>query len=519
LKARLALPVIVVALLALALAGCGGGGGSGSSGGTDPASVAPPKTPIYAGFTLRPEGEAKANVEELAETVGGIDDLGEFIVTELEKESHDEGEPVDYEKDVEPWLGKEGGVFGESGPESDFSGGFAIQVEDEGEAWAFVARQSEKEDPPAKDGAYQGVKFKVDKKGQVTGVFDGLLVFAEDEAIFKEAVDASKGEALSGEERFSKAVEDVPGGSLAHLFVDVGGLIQRSGKETSPQTQAFLETTGIEPGKATLLASLIPGSDQVEIEVSTDAGGQNPPSGGASQTLEALPEDAIAAVASPEFGSRFLEGIDRIDREGIPGQVPPHQLKKALKAEGIDLESIAGSIGNVGVFVEGNTKNNLSGALVMETEGSKEATNTVSNIGLFLRAAGVPGVTAIKGTATGFSIHSRELGDQPLVVAAEGERIAVGYGLAAANAALAGSGDTLGDSPAYKEAVSALGETPITGFVDGPAALRLVSNLVPAGEEGFKKAKPYLRKITYVAIGAEASGELSKAKVIVGVAK
>jgi hypothetical protein len=519
-QARLALPALLAALAAALIAGCGGGGGS-SSGGTDPASVTPPKSPLYVGFTVRPEGETKANVEELAETVGGIDNLGEFIVTELEKQSHDEGEPFDYEKEIEPWLGKEGGVFAESDSGGNLSRyGVAVQVEDEGEAQAFVEKQSEKEDKPATDGSYQGNDFKIDSEGQAIGVFDGLLLVAEDEEVFKAAVDASEGESLGDQERFSSAVEDVPGASLAHVFVDIGGLIKQSGKEIDPQTQTFLETAGIEPKNATAVASLVPGSEEVEIDLATDVVGQNPPGGDASKTLEALPEASIAAIASPEFGTRFLEGIDRIDENGIPGSVPPHELKKALQSEGIDLDSIAGSIGNVGVFVEGNTKNNLSGALVLETKDSKEATNTVSNLGLFLRAAGLPGITAITGKATGFSVRSPELGQQPLVVAAEGSKIAVGYGLAAANAALAGSGDTLGDSPAYKEAVSALGDTPITGFVDGPAALRLASTLVePGEEEGFKQAKPYLRKVDYVAIGAEASGDLAKAKMIVGVGK
>lgn len=520
-KARLALPVLLTALAAALIAGCGGSGSSSGSSGTDPATIAPPKSPIYIGFTVRPEGETKANVEELAETVGGIDNLGEFIVTELEKQSHDEGEPFDYEKEIEPWLGKEGGFFAESDSGGNLSRyGAAVQVEDEGEAWAFVEKQAEQESPPGKDGTYQGVKFKIDKEGQAVGVSDGLLLIAEDEEVFKAAVDASEGESLADQERFSKAVEGVPGASLAHVFVDIGGLIKQSGKEIDQQTQTFLETTGIEPKSATAVASLLPGSEEVEIDLSTDVGGQNPPAGDASKTLEALPEASIAAIASPEFGTRFLEGIDRIDESGIPGSVPPHELKNALQSEGIDIESIVGSIGNVGVFVEGNTKNNLSGALVMEAKGSKEATSTVSNLGLFLRAAGIPGITTITGKATGFSIRSPELGHQPLIVAAEGSKIAVGYGLAAANAALAGSGDTLGDSPAYKEAVSALGDTPITGFVDGPAALRLASTLVePEEEEGFKKAKPYLRKIEYVAIGAEASGDLSKTKMIVGVGK
>ena len=47
---------------------------------------------------------------------------------------------------------------------------------------------------------------------------------------------------------------------------------------------------------------------------------------------------------------------------------------------------------------------------MLTTKGSKEATNTVSNIGLLLRASGTPGITAIGGKASGFSIRGSDLG-------------------------------------------------------------------------------------------------------------
>ncbi len=133
-----------------------------------------------------------------------------------------------------------------------------------------------------------------------------------------------------------------------------------------------------------------------------------------------------------------------------------------------------------------------------------------------------PGITAISGKASGFSIRSDDLGSKPLVVAAEGERIAIAYGPAAAAQALAtdAKGDSLADSATYKEAVSSLGDTPISGFVDGPAALKLASALIPADEkEEFDEAKPYLTKIDYLAIGSGASGELATAKLIAGIGK
>lgn len=518
-KTRLLLPMLLLALSALFVAGCGGGDDEGG-GGTDPASLAPAKAPVYIDFTVRPEGKTKANIETLAKTVAGVDDLGELIVTELEKSAAEEGEGFDYEKEVEPWLGERGGLFLQDYEEDDFEGyGAAIEATDEDAARDFVDKTIEADDETFKDGSYEGVDFKVQEDETTIGVFDGLVVMAENEAIFKSMVDASDGENLSGEETYTSAVSNVPSESAADVYVDIGGLIKESGGEIDSETRALLDSLGIEPDEATAVASLVPGSDQIEIELTTNLSGENPPSGDASELLGSLPGDSLVAFASADFGKRFNEGIDQIDKEGIPGEVPPNQLKKSLKQAGIDLESIAGSIGDVGGFVRGSSESNLGGALVLATEDATQAKNTVSNIGLFLRSAGIPGVTAINGKASGFSIRDAELGRQPVVVAAKGSRIAIGYGLASALAGFEGSGQTLADSPAYKKAVGALGGTPVSAFVDGPAALKLANSLVPAGEEEYEEAEQYLRKIDYVALGSEASDGLATAKLIVGVSE
>src|SRR5215203_4375687 len=517
-KLRLVLPVLLVALAALLVAGCGGSDDSGSDE-TDPASVAPAKAPVFIGFTVRPEGETKQNIEALAQKIAGVDDLGELIVAELENEAADGGEEFDYEKEVEPWLGEEGGIFLQDYEEEDFeSYGAAIQTSDEDAAREFVNEKIEADkDESAEDGSYEGVDFKVQEDETTIGVFDGLVAFAEDEATFKAMVDASDGENLAADEDFSAAISRAPEDSAADVFADIGGLIEETGGEIDTETETFLDAVGIEPDEATAVASLVPGSDQIEIDLSTDLGGDNPPSGDASELLGSLPATSVAAFASAEFGQRFNEGIDQIDEQGIPGEVPPNQLKKTLKQAGVDLEAIAGSIGDVGAFVTGNSEKTLGGAVIMTTDDETQAKNTVDNIGLFLRSANVTGVTAINGKASGFSIRDAELGRQPVVVVAKGSRIAIGYGLAPTTAAFDESGKTLADSPTYKDAVSALGGTPVAAFVDGAAALKLSESMIPAGEAEFEAAQQYLQKIDYVAVGSEASDELTTAKLIVGV--
>ncbi len=516
-KLRLVPFLLLAVLAALVVTGCGGGDDDGGSGGTDPASVAPAGAPVFIDATIRPEGETKANIEALAQKIAGVDDLGGLIVEELESSASDDGEELDFEKEVEPWLGDEAGIFLQAYEGGDFEGyGAAIQTSDEGAARDFVDEQVEADDEEAKDGSYEGVDFKVEGDGTAIGVFDGLVVLAEDEAIFKGMVDASNGENLAGEEAFANATSDVPSDSAADVFVDIGALIDEAGGEIDSDTQLFLDSLGIEPDEATAVASLVPGSNHVEIDFSTDLSGDNPPSGDASELLGSLPGTAVGALASAEFGKRFDEGIDQIDKEGIPGSVPPNQLKKTLKEAGIDLEAIAGSIGDVGLYVTGNSERTLAGALVLETESDSEAQNTVANVGLFLRKAGISGVTKVNGEASGFSIRSPELGRQPVVVAAKGSRIAIGYGLASVGSAFQESGKTLADTAAYEDATGILGGTPIAMFVNGPAALNLADALVPAGEEGYEEAKPYLRKIEYLALGSEASDDLATAKLIVG---
>ena len=55
-KTRLVLPVLAAAAALALLAGCGGGGDSSS---TDPASVAPPETPVFIEATMQPTGYAE----------------------------------------------------------------------------------------------------------------------------------------------------------------------------------------------------------------------------------------------------------------------------------------------------------------------------------------------------------------------------------------------------------------------------------------------------------------------------
>jgi hypothetical protein len=495
-KARLLAAALAAAATIALIAGCGGG-----SSGSDIAQLAPPGTPVFVEGTLRPEGELKSNVDAIAKRVAGVENLGDLIVEELESEAESEGEPVDFAKEVEPWLGEHGGVFFEKLEGEDFTGtGVLVESTDTEATQEFVD------------------KHKGGMEGRKVGLVGDFLVVAEDHEVFKEIVEASEGESLGDEDTFTKAISAASDGSLADVYVDVGKLIKQNGGKIDPTVRQILGNAGIDPSEATAVASIVPGSEQIAVELSSDLAGEEAPTGDASKLLGELPGNAFAGLAVSGFGKQLKQAVDSLDAEGIPGKVPPHQLKKGLKQLGIDLEGVTSSLQDAGIFAAGGDKSSLGGALVLTTKGSK-ATEAIANVGLLLRQVHVAGVTALSGKYSGFSIHSKELGSKPLVIAAKEGRLAIGYGLAPTlNGLLSGSGKgrTLSEDPAYEAAVASLGDTPIGGFADGPAALSLADALIPNSDEGFQKAKRYLRSIRFLALGTASQGELATAKLIVG---
>jgi hypothetical protein len=518
-KTRLVLPALAVLLAAVVLiAGCGGSDSSSS----DLASFAAPGSLVHIEGELQPSGELKSNVDSLAKSVGGIDNLGNYIVAKLEDSARGDGEPLNYAKEVEPWLGEKAGVSFKGLKDGNLTEPVVVvESTDVAATEEFIDKQAKQSKVPYKDASYEGIDFKVGgSNGNAIGVIGESLVMAEDgESGFKAAVDASNGESLADEARFQDAISAASDGSLADVYVDVGGLIEASGNGIAPQVQEILKNAGIDPSEATAVASVVPGSDQVEVDLSSDLGGEEAPSGDASALIGSLPADSFVALGASGFGDQVKEAIDKLDAEGIPGQVPPNQLKSSLNSIGIDLDKIAVSLKDAAVFAQGNSKNSLGGALVL-TSNSGEAAKTVANLGVLLRRTGAPGVTGVSSSgASGFSIRTPELGKKPLVVVAKGDRVAVGYGLAPALQGLATEGETLSDLASYKAAVSALGDTPISGFVDGPGALSLAEALVPPSETGFQEAKRYLKSIDYIAIGTGSSDGLATAKLIVGVSE
>jgi hypothetical protein len=513
--------LVLVAVLAAALiAGCGGSSGGG--GGGEPAGLAPKSAPVYLAVNLAPEDKASEELDALTQSVLGIENVGEFVAEKLEGAALGEGNGFNFEKEVEPWLGEKAGMYLTGYDGDEFTGyGVAIETTDAGEAEEFLESRVEARDEEAEEGEFEGDKYWIEPEDEsVLGMVGDYVVFGETKADFEAMVEAFEGEGLNESPKYKKAIEATEAEGIGSVYVDIGGLIEEAKGSIPPETESVFGLIGIEPRNSTAVATVIPRSEQIEIDLATDLTKSTAPTGDASKLLESLPATAVLGFASPEFGKSFGEGIDELSEEGIPGQIEPGELKPALESVGINLDSIAASIGDIGGFAEGSSASSLGGALVIETDDASEAKNTVGNVGLLLRAAGTKGVTAISGNLSGFSVRSADLGSQPLIVGASGEKIVVAYGPKAAAQALRSQAKTLGQTPDFEAAKGALGSTPISAFVDGGPALKLVDAVLPADKQAkFAEAKPYLRKIAYAAIGSESEGSATTAKVIIGLRK
>jgi hypothetical protein len=515
-KARLMLTAALLAALLALLSGCGG-----DSSSPNMAELVPQGSVVYAEGQLQPSGELQSNADALAEKIAGVDNLGDFVVSKLEESARDDGEPFDFAKEVEPWLGERGAVAFQRLEDGDLSSPLIIvQSTDLDATQEFVDAQAEGSAEPYEHVVYEGVDYRYRRENATAiGVIGDFLVVTKGSFTMESAINSlSKDASLADEDRFEEAMAAASEDSLADVYADVGALIdQSSGEGISDQAQQLLRNAGIDPSDATAVASIVPGSDRIEVDLSSDLAGERPPRGDASDLLASLPGKAFAGIAISGFGGQLKDAIDTLDKEGISGTVPPNQLKKGLMEAGVDLEGLASSLRDGAIFAVGSDESSLGGALVLSTEGS-QATEAIASLGLLLRRGRVEGVTALSGKYSGFSVRSDELGPKPLVVAAKKGRIAIGYGLPATIQGLtSGSGETLSDNPAYEDAVASLGDAPISGFADGPAALGLADALIPSSDDDFEAAKQYLKSISFLALGpGEEEDGLATAKLIVG---
>lgn len=255
----LRLAAVLLFLAATALAGCGGSTHtSGTSG--DPASLVPASTPLYLGATVRPDGALKTHALAAGDTLTRQSDPYLRLLSALQTPG---SQALDFNRDVAPWLGSQGGIFLSSSSSSSkllallqqgllgsssstsawpFSakggaqGAIVLDARDTAKALSFITAQAKR--AGAHTAGYKGVTYYAAPSGVAFAIVEHIVAIGS-EAGVRGVIDTSLGGAsLAGSAGYTKLLAVAPSSALAHLYSNPGA-----------------STAGREPGSATTGAS------------------------------------------------------------------------------------------------------------------------------------------------------------------------------------------------------------------------------------------------------------------------
>ena len=312
-KLRLALAASPRSPPLAAVAGCGGG------------ATRPPIWPTWrrpgrrssskAGAPeRRTEGEHRRPRQEIA----GIDDLGGSIVSELESSASDDGEKSISRRKSNPGWARRAASSSRDYDGGDFSGPGVISNRPtpprrRNSSTRSQGERSAEGSAPTK-GSTTGRRRRRQRDRRGRRLPRRSAKTNGSSRRWSTPRTANRWPTKTASPTRSSAASD---GSLADVYVDVGGLIEQSGGEIDPRPARSSQSAGIDPSEATAVASLIPGSDQVEIDLSSDLGGEKPPTGDASELLGSLPPARSPRSPSPASANSCRKrSTDR--REGHP---------------------------------------------------------------------------------------------------------------------------------------------------------------------------------------------------------
>ena len=411
-----ALAVLAVAALAVMLLR----GGDGALG-ANPARVTPPRVALYADVFLRPPGEQGANARKLLARAVGARDTGARLGTLVGQAVAGGRDRFDYRRDVEPWIGARVGVFFRTlaGPRS--RGTVVVAARDAGRARAAIVTAPD----AGVRRSYREVDYALRPDGTAAGVVDGFAVIGDESGV-RASIDAARGYALSGTDRFRSRVRRAKEDRVGFVYLDLlsfgdllgPGLVPAA---TAKQLRERLSVTDPLPVVATLSAkpsaalvdfgprpgnSVAPGqqgqgnagggqgdggtppgeaggggaptpgaggSDEVAGPEAGPGSGASPgaPTAGLSvlsaPLLPELPADAWLAVGVADAGRRAAELVDPAIDPGL-GLDAVDDVERRLGRDGLDLRGgVLPALGGMVLFVRGGSPGRLDGGAVIES--------------------------------------------------------------------------------------------------------------------------------------------------------
>jgi hypothetical protein len=274
-----------------------------SGGGAQPHDVMPASTQVYVRLDLDPSAGQKIDlfkllrkVPDLADEIGIKDEQADIRELVFPKILASECKDVDYDRDVEPWLGDRIGVGASI---KDRSALIAVQVTDE-------------------DASRAGIKklFGCADEKYGIGYRDGYALIAPTQAEVDKAAAATDKATLGDNKTFAADFDSLGDQGIASAWADLKSLsdLPEAKEALGPQLDQLVKAGSV---ATTLRAD----GDAIELAV---LGGMAPAKGDSKVAgLGKLPSDTIAALSVSGGGKQVAEGfesfVDEFDRQFAGG--------------------------------------------------------------------------------------------------------------------------------------------------------------------------------------------------------
>jgi hypothetical protein len=508
--------LVIFCLLVLAsVAGCGGGGAA--SGGPDPATSIPANAGIYVEGVVRPEGDTRDDALAAVGKLLGTSTPEKTLEDFFNKNAKDEKDkPLNWDRDVSPWLGERAGVWASTRGEGGFA--FAIATKDSGKAEEFLKRDTATD----RKASYKGVDYTVDSEGVASGLSGDFLLLGN-EPEFKQTIDAQKGDSLGDAKRYKDAVSKLDENRLGTLFVDVKPLIDVALRQDPAQRQQFEQFSRIFPiDKLGPITAAFHANGQ-RLKIDSHIAGQGAETlarfgllsgAGSTDLLGELPGESWAAYGVPNLGQTASALFDRF-AGALGGSAVAAQVQQAT---GLDLRrDIFDLVDDLAIFARGSTMADLDGAAVITVKDDARATEVFGKLIALARSQGNvdPRPIQVDGADQAFSIANPST-PKPFVLARGAGKFVIAYGEAAAKAAFKPQ-TKLGETGLYKQAKATLDNKFEPAFLfsmDG--ILKVVDGTGGATDPDFQQARPYLQRLSVITSGGKADKNNYDASLGVG---
>jgi len=506
----LGLTLLVACLTAVALAACGS-----DTGASAPTALTPEGAVIYGEATIKPEGDQKQALDELASKVPGGKSPGELAKQLVESGLQESDSKLSYDKDVKPWLGDTAAFFVSNVSNGEVAGAAALLKADDEDAANDAIDKAAK--GKGKKVTYKDVEYRRIDSKSAAGVVDGFVVAGNERGV-KAAIDVSKDDArpIEDSDTYDKALEDLPDDRLGFVFINMPKLLDSVRDTVGSSMLGRFGKLFSEP----YVISADADADGVEFSTTLPQSLSNliiPLFGEGTDLIRDLPGNSWAALAQPNLGKTLDYYVD-LFAEQAGGRDKVEQTVR--QATGLDLQrDIIGWMGDFGVFVRGETVPGINGALLIETTDPSASDRALAVLKRQLaRDDNVTvGKLSAPGGGEGFTVRSSD-SPQPIHIFRKGDRVVGAYGDAAAAEAVK-SQAPLGDADDFKSATSALGDGyDISTFVSMAPILDLLeSSGQVTSDPSWAKTKPYLEALGAIVGGTKKQGDRLEQKVRVTV--